>query len=300
MLSLLLSKARPETQIKYLEFLHQICDRPLKGRGGLHLCVFVQLRIWRQGNFSESAELEKLFDGTLQVQHGARRTVIRAGEWSAYDVSKPYSVRNLHSLEQFAILLPKSQAAHVEILLRRFPNRGFPIAGMTQVLCSTLRTTLANSESVCDSVREEFGAALSELAKLAILEQLQISTAPTAQDNLRRRIETYIRRNLRDCSLTVDAIAASLRLSKRYVHKAFHDSGSGSTVSQFIWNARLNGCQRDLADPELRGHSITQIAFGWGFVNSAHFSRAFRDKFGSAPRAYRQAAFAQGLQDPWD
>jgi hypothetical protein len=34
----------------------------LENSGGSHLRVFVQLRIWRQQNFSESADLEKLFD----------------------------------------------------------------------------------------------------------------------------------------------------------------------------------------------------------------------------------------------
>jgi hypothetical protein len=45
-LSLLLSRTRPETQIKYPEFLHQICDRPLKGRGGftpVRLCAIEDL-----------------------------------------------------------------------------------------------------------------------------------------------------------------------------------------------------------------------------------------------------------------
>ena len=32
---------------------------------------------------------------------------------------------------------------------------------------------------------------------------------------------------------------------------------------------------------------ITEIAFRWGFNDSAHFSKAFRAEFGQSPRAYR-------------
>jgi AraC-like DNA-binding protein len=35
------------------------------------------------------------------------------------------------------------------------------------------------------------------------------------------------------------------------------------------------------------GQSITQIAYDWGFKDPAHFSRAFKMRYGRSPSAHR-------------
>lgn len=46
--------------------------------------------------------------------------------------------------------------------------------------------------------------------------------------------------------------------------------------------------QRALADAASAGRSITEIAYAAGFSDAAHFSRAFQQRFGTTPRAYRK------------
>jgi AraC-like DNA-binding protein len=46
----------------------------------------------------------------------------------------------------------------------------------------------------------------------------------------------------------------------------------------------------DLSSPLCARLSISQICFRWGFNDSAHFSRAFRNQFGLSPREHRRAA----------
>ena len=36
--------------------------------------------------------------------------------------------------------------------------------------------------------------------------------------------------------------------------------------------------------------TITDIAFSWGFQNSTHFSRRFKDEFGLSPHEFRNEA----------
>jgi AraC-like DNA-binding protein len=38
--------------------------------------------------------------------------------------------------------------------------------------------------------------------------------------------------------------------------------------------------------------SISEICFRWGFNGSAHFSRAFKDRYGVSPRDYRKGQAA--------
>ena len=107
----------------------------------------------------------------------------------------------------------------------------------------------------------------------------------------------YIDAHLTETTLGPADIAVALGLSVRHVHRLF--SRQGSTVADWIRSQRLRHCRKDLADPYLRTKSITEIAFFWGFNDSAHFSRAFKQEFGTCPRLFR-SRIESGLQIPVD
>jgi AraC-like DNA-binding protein len=227
--------------------------------------------------------------GTAHLEQNARRTVLRAGHWSIYDVSRTYTMRHLDDLEQFAILLPKRREFDLaEQLLRAATGESFETSGMASVLFNTARAALDQATAIGHASSAALGEMLSELAKLAVIEHGRVRPRVTTQETARDRIKAYILRNLSDEDLNLDRIAAALHCSKRYLHKVFSD-GEG-TLTQFIWDTRLERCRDELLDPRLAGHSITQIAFSWGFTNSAHFSRAFRNRFGLSARDYRRLA----------
>ncbi|MEH3107862.1 MAG: helix-turn-helix domain-containing protein [Sphingomonas fennica] len=99
-------------------------------------------------------------------------------------------------------------------------------------------------------------------------------------------IKLFIEQHLRDPDFGSCAVAERLKLSPRYVRTIF--AANDETVSGYILRRRLEECARQIADPHWRGHSITEIAFGWGFNSAPHFTRSFRDQFGTAPRDYRR------------
>jgi AraC-like DNA-binding protein len=90
---------------------------------------------------------------------------------------------------------------------------------------------------------------------------------------------------LRDPALSVEGIAAQLRLSPSTLHCAW--AGEACSIAEWVWAQRLDSAQRDLCNPSQRGRSVSEIAFAWGFNDAAHFSRAFRARFGCAPRDLR-------------
>jgi AraC-like DNA-binding protein len=101
-------------------------------------------------------------------------------------------------------------------------------------------------------------------------------------------IVRYIENNLRDPELAPASVAAGLRISPRYLRAVF--SSTGEKVSAYIIRRRLEECARQICDPAWAGHTLTEIAFAWGFNSAAHFTRAFHDQFGLAPREYRRQA----------
>lgn len=100
------------------------------------------------------------------------------------------------------------------------------------------------------------------------------------------RVKAFVEENLRNPDLSPALVASEMRLSPRYLRMIF--AASDEPILTYIMRRRLEECARQLADPRWRGHSITEIAFAWGFNSAPHFTRSFRARFGMSPRQYRQ------------
>ncbi len=98
------------------------------------------------------------------------------------------------------------------------------------------------------------------------------------------RIEKFIEAHLADPALGPAALAEAAGISVRHLHRLF--SARGRRVSEWIRERRLERCCADLVDRRASGRSITEIAFCWGFSDSAHFSRSFKRHFGVSPREF--------------
>jgi AraC-like DNA-binding protein len=85
--------------------------------------------------------------------------------------------------------------------------------------------------------------------------------------------------------LNGERLARSLGVSKRYIQQLFEENGR--TLSAEIMNERLQAAHRSLADPELDGLKISEIAYRCGFSDLSYFNRAYRQKFGDTPKAAR-------------
>jgi AraC-like DNA-binding protein len=67
------------------------------------------------------------------------------------------------------------------------------------------------------------------------------------------------------------------------------------TVSDHIWQARLQNCRHELETHG--GKTVTDVAFSWGFSSSSHFSRVFRRYFGIVPSSIQKAQHASAAHD---
>ena len=95
----------------------------------------------------------------------------------------------------------------------------------------------------------------------------------------------YIVRNLSDPALSPALVAAHVGLSARSLSRLF--AINGQTIERSIWSRRLMAARDQLAEPQLRDKSITEIAFACGFNDAAHFSRSFLNAYGMTPRQFR-------------
>jgi AraC-like DNA-binding protein len=96
------------------------------------------------------------------------------------------------------------------------------------------------------------------------------------------RAKQLIARHIGDPSLSVARIAAQLNMSASSLTRTLR--AQGLSPMRYAWSLRLEHAARLLADAP-RG-SIGEVAFQCGFANAAHFSRAFKERFGMTPRDY--------------
>lgn len=223
------------------------------------------------------------------VRQDGRDAVLGAGDFALYDSTRPYELLFDQPFEQIVLKLPgerlRSELRDTEALTATTVSGR---EGAGHLLLGMIRT-----------LREDFDA-LQPASALAVAHGVQnilvagLQTLPAAHapalSNLTAyhlgRVKQRIDEQLADPTLSVRTLAAQLGMSVSHIHRVF--KSEPLTPSQYIWERRLDACSRDLLEPRLAGRPVGEIAYGRGFNDAAHFSRAFRERFGCSPREWRQ------------
>ena len=223
--------------------------------------------------------------GTSTITQCGRRLELAPGGWTICDADRAFML-HAEAGELLMALVPRERLGFGSALppcaLHSFGSDG----GTARLLPRYLADLMEEIGGVADSNCGELADMAAQLVRLALLEARNAVPPVSMRETLRLRVKDHVRRNLRDPALSIDRVAAAFGCTKRHLHKVF--SGDEVTLSQFIWQQRLECCRDALGNPALGRHSITEIAFMWGFNNSAHFSKAFKERFGLPPGLFRE------------
>lgn len=235
-------------------------------------------------------------EGAACFEQNGRKVVLAPGEWSLYDMTRPYAVSNSEPINQVIMLLPRDELVRLgldldSLVVRRFAGRNGVGRLAYGLLVSAFESLQADAPTPAG---DDLAQTIASHIELAVLDRAGTSSDASVRELTRDRVKRYIEVNLDDPLLSLDRIAAAIGCSKRYLHKLF--DGEADTLNAHIWRARLERIRQDLADPSQHGRSITEIAFSRGFSSSTHFSRSFRESCGTSPRAYR--LLTQGAGPP--
>jgi AraC-like DNA-binding protein len=165
---------------------------------------------------------------------------------------------------------------------------------------TTLRSGSASARLIGSHLETLLGAApdmnLSEAAAAVDAAALMIAGAwssiresraevtAAVRATARRTICDYIDQHLTDDTLSPDTLVRLFRMSRATLYRLFEDEGG---IAAYILGRRLDRCRAILGSSIGGERSIGELAFGHGFASEAHFSRAFRRRFGIAPRDAR-------------
>lgn len=237
-----------------------------------------------------SLKLALQIRGTSYCEQAGRGLSLSPGQWGAWDTAKPYKVVMPEDVELLLVMLPREEANSNrynldDLMVRRFSGTTGAGKLAYQFICSALEEL----PHVDSGAEPDIVDTIGHLVRLTMLEYSGQHETP-ALAILNERIKSYVLEHLRDPSLSVEQIAAALKCSKRYLHKALELNSI--SLSDYIRGSRLDRCRSELLNRAATDRSITEIAFSWGFRSSAHFSTAFKKHFGVSPRDYRTKQIA--------
>jgi len=221
------------------------------------------------------------------VQDG-REGILNAGDFAIVDSTRPYTVLFQESFEHRVLRIPRR-----EMLQRIGPLdalTGVTISGASGVgkLASTFCQILPAELDTLDPVlHDQVAGTLLDLFAVALGNRMAAGNVceSSSRNAWFVRIRNYIEANLGNPELSRPTIAAALGVSARHISDIF--GANELSISSYIWKRRLEKCHAALADPSQRGRSISSIAFGWGFNDTSHFSRIFKNRYGLTPTEHR-------------
>ncbi len=110
----------------------------------------------------------------------------------------------------------------------------------------------------------------------------QISKGNSLRDFYIKEAFSFIEQNFQN-NISVEDIAATCGLNRSYFGKIFHEN-TGKSPQEFLISYRMTKAAELLKLTEL---SIADIGNAVGYPNQLHFSRAFKNVYGSSPRQWR-------------
>ncbi|MFC7048757.1 helix-turn-helix domain-containing protein [Emcibacter nanhaiensis] len=225
--------------------------------------------------------------GTMETRQHGHVEALSEGDMVMCDSASPYILNaKEHSILSLGIPA-KSLKAHLPCPELVAGRKLAGDRGAGHVLQTMLRSIWSQTEEdFSPEIEQRLSHNLLDVLATACSVEHGAAASETSVAGARRiQIKRYIEINLRDPELSVGRVAAAFRISNRYLHVLF--SAEGETVSSYIQRRRVEECARQMTSALWRGHTITEIAFGWGFNNTTHFARVFRNYYGMSPRDFR-------------
>jgi AraC-like DNA-binding protein len=222
--------------------------------------------------------------GRRQGTFGRRSVTIAPGDVSFLDFGRTVESEE-PAFSRVSLIVPRDRLPRA---LRERDLHGIVLGASHQParLLGRYLAALARSAGVltldqaADAVATAFALSQRAFGQAILLSPEQRHAARPA---LRRMAQDYIERNLARPGFAPSEIAAEIGVSRATLYRLFEPDGG---IIAFLIARRLDRCFEALLR-DRDGNSIGHIALSHGFSSEAHFSRAFRARFGVSARDVR-------------
>lgn len=224
--------------------------------------------------------------GSGSIAQHDRVALLGVGDFALYDTTQPYELNFEQPFEQLVLRLPRRYLSRRIACPERLTAMSFRGSqGSAAIVSNFVVQVYRELDRLDPDCQPAMHQALIDLL-VAALSGVMGDNLPTANRlAMRQRILNFVEAHLADCSLDCQKIAAAHAISVRYLNKLFEEDEL--PLSEWIWSRRLEKARTAIERSRMTGQSISQIAYDWGFKDPAHFSRAFKIRYGMTPSALR-------------
>jgi len=234
-------------------------------------------------------KLSLQLSGTGLLVQDDRHALLRPGDIAIYDTNRPYTLQYDGEFRSVVLMfshhmldLPRDHA--LEMTAQRV-ERDEPLAAP---IASVVSHVVSNLTQLQEYAGFRLMHNVVDLLSTVLRERLgaNLDGQSSHREALLQTLRLYIEANLSDPALRPSMIANANYISPRHLHGLFKDSGT--TVSSWIRDQRLERCRLELSDPLLAFRPVSAIGARWGLVDAPHFSKLFKMATGESPTDYRQ------------
>jgi AraC family transcriptional activator of tynA and feaB len=224
--------------------------------------------------------------GVETVRESSREITLTPGSIAIWDGLEPTDIEIVEPFRKRTLLFPRNRVRAVCPRLGELgPLPSLDHSGPARLLVRYMNALAAELPLLGAAAATSAANVALELLRSVVEPELPSSrTAERAA--LRTEIRRHVRNHLQDSDLGPTTIARAYAMSVRALHALFEDGEE--SVAVIVRNERLQRCLEDLQHAD--AGSVTEIAFRWGFCETAHFSRVFKRRFGVTPSEVRHMA----------
>jgi AraC-like DNA-binding protein len=223
-------------------------------------------------------------NGGSCVAQAGRQVFLAPETFVFIDGAHPFELSVADCSTHVLVKLPRDRlSARLQVSEGALARASSPARAGDRYLAHTLESLANTAPSM--SVEERSVAERSLLHLLALASVLRLE-APALERRLERALN-LIETHAHEPSFDASVLADMLGVSRRYLDRLL--ANANTTASCEIWERRLRWAAEDLGSAADERRTVLDIALGAGFSGAAHFSRAFRRRFGCTPSHWRRA-----------
>lgn len=213
--------------------------------------------------------------GDALLEYDGHRHVVRPGQLLVCDVDRPFLRGFGHGLEELAVKVPRA-SFHA---LTGLSTVGAPMVIDTDKGLYARALVKLVGRALAHRVPADEQAVLELVSVVATGGRIGLPIAHRAAARV------FIDDNLRDPSLSAADVAAGAGVSERHLSRLF--AQAGTSVPRHILGRRLDLAHTLLSQTAER---TVDVALQCGFTSMAHFSQAFKRRFGVTAGEVRRSA----------
>ncbi|MEY2890286.1 MAG: hypothetical protein RJA98_194 [Pseudomonadota bacterium] len=229
----------------------------------------------------ESIFVNLVVSGSTFAYQRGHCAKMQGGEMLVYDARYPYLVGGAPEFDLIHVDIPIDM--FVQRLGRSELRKPVQVSGADgahrlylRQLTTLLQGTLAGGavddsldHQVCDLLRALMGLGRGDGG----LSALCATHLMAAKD--------WLEQHLSDEGLRATDVALVLGISERHLRRLF--AAQDSSFADYLLTRRLDSARQSLQDPVQRSATVAETAYRFGFSSHAHFSRAFKQRYGLSP-----------------